>query len=92
MTSNRSSPQIECPIGLFEGVEEEIERLTAGINRATAPREKSRLAHEIIESVTTLLDCRSYDANNANCRLCRDLSMLRQKTATVIEKATALGR
>ena len=90
--SGRSSPRIECPIGVFEGVEREIEGLTTAINHTSAPGEKGRLAHELLKNVVTLLDCGAYDHNNINCRLCRDLSALRHKTATVIDKVTALGR
>lgn len=92
MTPRRSSPRIECPINLFEGCEREIERLTAAINHAFAPQEKGRLAGELMEKVSTLLDCDAYDQNNHNCRLCRELSTLRHKTAALVDKATALGR
>jgi hypothetical protein len=92
MTPGRSSPQIECPIDLFDGCEREIERLTAAVNHASAPQEKGRLARELLASVSTLLDCKAYDRDNLNCRLCRELSTLRSKTAAVIDKATALGR
>ncbi|MGA7674191.1 MAG: hypothetical protein WCA78_03995 [Rhizomicrobium sp.] len=86
------SPRIVCPIDLFAGCEREIERLTAAINHASAQEEKGRLARELLASVSTLLDCKAYDQNNLYCRLCRELSTLRHKTAAVIDKATALGR
>ena len=86
------SHEIECPIDLFDGCEKEIQRLTAAVNHASAPQEKGRLARELLASVSTLLDCKAYDQNNLYCRLCRELSTLRHKTAAVIDKATALGR
>jgi len=92
MARPRSSPKIECPIDLFEGCESQIERLTAAINFATAPKEKGVLARELSASVKTLLDCKEFDLDDTNCRLCRDLSRLRHKTAAVIDMATALGR
>lgn len=92
MTDRQPSPRIECPIALFEGCETEIERLTAAVNHASAPEEKGRLARELLQNVSTLLDCNAYDQDNLNCRLCRDLSALRRKTASVIGKAAALGR
>jgi len=92
MTPQPSSSRIECPIDLFAGCEAEIERLTAAVNRASTREEKGRMARKLLETVSTLLDCSAYDQNNLNCRLCRDLSTLRHKTATVIDKATALGR
>jgi len=92
MTPRRSSSRIECPIDLFKSCEREIERLTAAINHASAPEEKSRLARGLLENAATLLDCNAYDQNKLDCRLCRNLSTLRHKTATVIAKAAALGR
>ncbi len=92
MTSPHASSRIECPINLFEGCEREIEGFTAAINHASAPEEKTRLARELLASVSTLLNCKVYDQNDINCRLCRDLSTLRHKTAAMIDKATALGR
>lgn len=92
MTSVHASSRIKCPINLFENCEREIERLTAAINRASAPEEKSRLARELLENVSTLLICNAYDQNNFNCRLCGEISTLRHKTAAVIDKAAALGR
>ena len=86
------SHEIECPIDLFDGCEKEIQRLTAAINHASVLQEKGRLARELLVSVSTLLDCKAFDQNNLNCRLCRELSTLRHKTAAVIDKATALGR
>ena len=87
-----SSHEIECPIDLFDGCERDIQRLTAAINRAAVPEEKGHLAREMLASLTTLLDCKAYDQDDTNCRLCRGLSTLRHKTAAVVDKATALGR
>ena len=92
MAQVRPSPRIECPIDLFEGRESEIERLTAAINRASALDEKGHLARELLVSVSTLLDCKAYDQDDTNCRVCRELSTLRHKTAALVDKATALGR
>lgn len=92
MTPRHSSSRIECPISLFESCEREIERLAVAINHASQPEEKSRLARELLENVSTLLTCNAYDQNNFNCRLCQDLATLRHKTAAVIDKAAALGR
>jgi hypothetical protein len=82
-----SSPHIACPIDLFDGCEAVIARLTASLNRAT-PQEKGRLAGELLETVSQLLDCSAYDRNNVNCNLCRQFSTLRRKTASLIVKAT----
>ncbi len=85
-------PRIECPIDLFEVREQEIDRLTAAVNHASAPEEKGRLARELMENVSILLGCSAYDRNNPSCRLCRGFSTLRQKTAAMIDQAAALRR
>ena len=87
-----SSHEVECPIDLFDGCERKIQRLTAAINRASVREEKGHLAREMLASVTTLLACKAYDQDNANCRFCRDITTLRYKTAAVVDKATALSR
>jgi hypothetical protein len=87
-----TSHEIECPIDLFDGCEREIQRLTAAINHASAPDEKGHLARELLASVAILLDCKAYDQDDTNCRLCREVSTLRHKTAALVDKATALGR
>jgi hypothetical protein len=92
MTAGRGGPRIDCPIDLFADCEREIERLTAEINHAAAREEKGRLARELLRSVSRLVDCSVYDESNPSCRLCRDFSILRQKTAELINMTTALSR
>ena len=92
MNGRRPLPRIACPIGLFDGCERHIALLSAALNHASAPEEKRLLLQDLLENLSTLLACTAYDRNNINCRLCRDFSKLRRKTAAVIEKATALGR
>lgn len=84
-------PQIDCPIGLFGRVESDVETITAGINRASSATEKARLARDLRVTLATLIDCAAYDRNNTNCRLCREFSGLRDKTAALIEQAARLA-
>lgn len=92
MTLESSSPQIDCPIGLFGQVEHEVAALTADINRATELGDKARLAGDLRAALAPLLDCGSYDRSNTNCRLCREFSGLRDKTAALIQQTARLAR
>lgn len=86
------APSIVCPIDLFDRVEGEIQDLTAAINHAPTATEKAPLAGELRRAVSVLLECDAYDEDNVNCRLCRDFSELRDKTAAVVEQAAKLTR
>ncbi|SJZ58666.1 hypothetical protein SAMN02745126_01740 [Enhydrobacter aerosaccus] len=90
MTIDDAPPRIACPIDIFDAVEEEIRRLSMAINRAPSS-DKRELANQLLEQVSRLLECDAYDPGNENCRLCRGISTLRRKTATLIETAAALG-
>ena len=81
---------IDCPIDLFGPTEREVKELTASINRASRPMAKAPLASELRRVVGRLLRCEAYDAGNANCRMCRELSELRDKTAALVERAAGL--
>jgi len=89
----RSAPSgIHCPIGLYEKHEGEIARLTAAINRSPTAHEKAQAARDLHQAVAVLLDCSAYDEDNLNCRMCREVATLREKTAAVVEKIGALDR
>lgn len=83
---------IRCPIGLFPRQEEEIARLTREINQAQTAAEKAPWAQTLIETVDVLLACEQYDERSIDCRLCRDFSELRRKTAALVVKAGRLHR
>ena len=78
---------IHCPIGLFQSQEEEIARLTQEINQARTAAEKAPRAQALIEAADVLLACKQYDEESLDCRLCRNFSKLRRKTASLIVKA-----
>lgn len=81
---------IDCPIDLFGPMEREIGKITAAINQAPTPAGKGPLAADLRRAVGTLLACQAYDAGNGNCRMCRELSQLRDKTAALVERAAGL--
>lgn len=87
----KTMSQIQCPIGFFDLQEARIEALTKSINAARTAPEKMPFVQDLIDEVTVLLDCASYDQTNPNCCLCRSFSELRLQTADVIVMAGALG-
>ena len=87
-TGRRAS--IHCPIGLFPRQEEEIARLTQAINQARTAAEKAPWAQALIETVDVLLACEQYDEGSMDCRLCRNFSELRRKTAALVVEAGRL--
>ena len=82
---------IRCPTGLFPRQEVEVARLTQAINRASTAAEKAPWAQELIETVGMLLACEEYDERSMHCRLCRNFSELRRKTAVLVIKAGRLS-
>jgi hypothetical protein len=81
---------IQCPIGLFRRQEEEINRLAQEINQARTAAEKAPWAQALMEEVDVLLACEQYDEQSLDCRLCRNFSELRRKTAALVVKAGRL--
>jgi len=79
--------RIHCPIGLFHKQEAEVARLTQAINQAHMATEKAPWAEALIEAVDVLLACERYDEESLDCRLCRNFSELRRKTAALVVKA-----
>ena len=92
MTMETATPQIDCPIGLFGEVEHAVATLTADINRAADIGDKAQLAGDLRAALAPLLDCTSYDRSNTNCRLCREVSGLRDKTAALVQQTARLAR
>jgi hypothetical protein len=89
MTPRRPHAGVHCPIGLYEKHDEEITRLTQAINRSSTAVEMGRAACDLRRHACVLLECRAYDDKNMNCRICRDLSGWREKTASVVEQIVA---
>jgi len=85
-----SQADILCPIDLFPSQEEEVNRLTQAINQAPTAVQKAPFAQELIAAVDVLLACKSYDEGSLDCRLCRNFSQLRHKTASLVVRAGQL--
>lgn len=83
--------QINCPIDLFPRQEAEIVRLTEALNAARTTEAKAPSAEALLEAVNVLLACEVYDEARLDCRLCRNFSELRAKTANLILKAGRLS-
>ena len=84
--------EIQCPIDLFPSQEAEVTRLTRAINRAPTAAEKSIWAQDLIKAVDALLACEQYDQESQDCRLCRNFSQLRHKTAALVVKVGSPSR
>jgi hypothetical protein len=83
--------KIRCPIGLFDPQEAKIEAVTKSINAARSASEKMPFVQDLIDEVSVLLECTSYDQANLNCGLCRGFSELRMETASLVMKVGARG-
>ncbi len=88
----KTSSQVDilCPIDLFTSQEEEVNRLTQMLNQAHTAVQKAPYAQELISVVDVLLACKSYDEGSLDCRLCRNFSHLRHKTASLVVRAGQL--
>ena len=92
MNPRRETAAIHCRIGLYDKYDDEIVRLTAAINRSPTAPEKILAAQDLRICVAVLLDCTAFDEHDLNCRLCRNIATLRDKTASAIEKTSVLVR
>jgi hypothetical protein len=90
--SEQNTAQIQCPIDLFPRQEAEVTRLTQAINRAPTAAEKAHWAQDLIRVVDVLLICEQYDQESQDCRLCRNFSQLRRKTAALVVKVGSPSR
>lgn len=83
MIAHREKSEIKCPLDVFDAQEENILRLTDAINKAPTITEKGDLANNLMEATEKLLTCPGQ-AENFNCKLCREFSRLRGNTAALI--------
>ena len=87
-----SQDKIKCPIDLFPRQEAQIVRLTQEINRARSAAQKAPFAQSLIETVEVLLACESFAEDSSDCRLCRNFSELRRKTAALVVQVGQLDQ
>jgi len=81
--------KIDCAV--FQKRETAIEDITAKINRAEGVEEKVVFAPELQKEVDVLLSCSDYDENSLDCKNCRFIATLRNRTASLIMKAKKLA-
>ncbi|MDP8214992.1 MAG: hypothetical protein P9M10_07360 [Candidatus Euphemobacter frigidus] len=77
-------PEIKCPIFLKR--EWTIKELTRDINLSRTASDKAERAVQLKQQVRMLLTCKKYDEKNEDCRNCRVISSLREKTAELLIK------
>lgn len=92
MPPHEREPKLRCPIALFEQVEPKMRSLTALINATSNVQDKAELARALMEQCETLLRCARFDESDMNCRLCRQFSTLRKKTAALVLKIAQAPR
>ncbi|MCG2769721.1 MAG: hypothetical protein L6435_15285 [Anaerolineae bacterium] len=81
---------ISCP--RFSAQERICVSLTERLNVARTAAEKAARAEELIEAVQELLDCKEYEEESLDCQYCRNVSLLRKKTAELVRKVSAIAR
>ena len=81
--------KIDCAV--FRNRQTAIEDITAEINKAERVEEKAVFAAELRKEVDVLLSCSDYDQNSLDCKNCRFISTLRNRTAGLIMKAKKLA-
>lgn len=78
--------QIECPINLFQEQEKKMQAIIHNLNQTKIIDEKASYANELQKEINVLLECKSYDENNTNCKSCQTVAGLRQKVVGVVLK------
>lgn len=82
--------QVKIDCAVFRKREPAVEDITARINRAECVEEKAVFAAELRKEVDVLLSCPDYDQSSLDCRNCRFIAILRDRTAGLIMKAKKL--
>ena len=78
--------QINCPINLFQGHEKRMQSIIQEINISKDINDKASYANELQKEVNVLLECKSYDEKNLNCKACQTIADLRQKAVEIVLK------
>lgn len=84
-----NEPRINCPT--FQKQEPTIKDISANINGARGPRDKTVFAQELQKEADVLLSCPDYDERSLDCGNCRLITNLRMRTAGLIIKAGKLA-
>lgn len=83
--------QIECPIDLFQPQEKKMQSIIQEINISKDINEKASYANELQKEVTILLECKSYDEKNLNCKACQTIADLRAKAVEIVLKTANIA-
>lgn len=83
--------QIICPINLFQPQEKKMQSIIQEINVSKNINEKASYANELQKEVNVLLECKSYDEKNLNCKTCQTVADLRQKAVEIVLKTAKVA-
>lgn len=85
------SKEINCPINLFQPQEKKMQSIIQEINISKDINEKASYANELQKEVAVLLECKSYDEKNLNCKGCQTIADLRQKAVEIVLKTANIA-
>ena len=91
MQEEPDTKQIECPIDLFQGQEKKMQAIIQEINISKDINDKASYANELQKEVNVLLECKSYDEKNLNCKACQTVADLRQKAVEIVLKTAKVA-
>ena len=83
--------KIECPIDLFQPQEKKMQAIIQEINASKDINDKATYANELQKEVTILLECKSYDEKNLNCKSCQTIAGLRKNVVDIIFKTAKVA-
>ncbi len=83
--------KIECPIDLFQPQEKKMQAIIQEINASKDINDKAAYANELQKEVDVLLECKSYDEKNLNCKGCQTIAGLRKNVVDIIFKTAKVA-
>jgi hypothetical protein len=83
--------QINCPIDLFQPQEKKMQTIIQEINISKDINEKASYANKLQKEVDVLLECKSYDEKNLNCKGCQTIAGLRKNVVDIILKTAKVA-
>src|SRR3989338_7421163 len=85
------SKKKKCPIDLFQPQEKKMQSIIQEINISKDINEKASYANELQKEVEVLLECKSYDEKNLNCKSCQTIADFRQKAVEIVLKTAKVA-
>ena len=86
---DKEKAKINCPT--FQKQESVIKNITDKINNTNGVQEKAAFAEELQKEVAVLISCSDYDGKKSDCRNCRFIANVRERTASLIIKTKKLA-